>query len=480
MIPLLVAALLALVPVSNDPVSNDPASNDPVSDGGDHWPQGRGPAQTGVGAASDLPATWGPETNVVWKTPMPSWSGASPIVWGERIFVMSPSAPAPRESGADDEQDAADEGRGRRGRRGGGRDPGGDELLLLCVAKGDGKVLWQRKLDEGNRLHRKGNNTSPSPVTDGEHVWAVTGTGQVTALAMDGSVAWTRNLQEDYGSFGHNWGYACSPLLAGGKLVVEVLHGMNTDDPSYVVAFDAATGKTLWKVERATDAPRESPDAYTTPLLVRHGEHEQIVVSGGDVVTGHDPASGKELWRVDALNPRNAPNYRIVASPLAANGIVYAPTRERPLTAIALGDDARPDEKSIVWQWDERGAPDVPTPVCDGELFYMVADDGMATCLDAKTGAVVWGPERTVPGTVSSSPVLADGKLWFTTEEAVTVVLAAGRKFEILATNELDGSYTLSSPVPTDGRLIARTGNFLYCIAEPEREAESETDTEDR
>jgi outer membrane protein assembly factor BamB len=394
---------------------------------------------------------------------MPSWSGATPILVGERIFVMSPSGVDAEELKKAEEERLRREQQGGRGRRS-GRHAGGQELQLLCLDKEQGSVLWTRTLDSGNRLHMKGNETSPSPVSDGEHVWAVTGSGKVSALDLEGKVVWQRDVQADYGKFGHNWGYACSPLLHDGLLVLEVLHGTHTDEPSYVVALDALTGETKWRVERPTDAPQESPDAYTTPLLVQHAGQTQIVISGGDCVTGHELATGKELWRVDALNPRDAGNYRIVASPLVVDGIVYAPTRVRPLTAIALGAEALPGEKDIAWQWDDRGGPDVPTPTCDGKYFYMIDDSGRATCLDAKTGALVWGPERTVEGTVSSSPLLAEGRIYFATEEGITVVLKAGAEFELLAANELDGSYTLSSPIASGDKLYVRTGAFLYCL----------------
>lgn len=313
----------------------------------------------------------------------------------------------------------------------------------------------------------KGNNTSPSPVTDGELVWTVTGNGVVTAFDMAGEQRWQRKLQDDYGAFGHNWGYASSPLLHRGRLIIEVLHGQRTDDPSYVVALDGKTGEVVWRTERPTDAVAESPDAYTTPTVVSAGEAEQIVISGGDYVTAHDPDTGEELWRAGGLNPSKARNYRIVASPVAIDGMVYAPTRVRPLLALAVSEHGLENDGEAVWKWDESGGPDVPTPVCDGARFYMVSDRGQVTCLDAKTGEVEWGPERTVSGTVSTSPVLADGKLYFTTEEGITAVVAAGPRFELLSSNELDGSYTLSSPVPAGDRLYIRTATHLYCIGEP-------------
>ncbi len=407
----------------------------------DNWPQWRGPDQNGVSAATELPTTWSLTKNIVWKTALPSWSASTPIIWGDRIFVTSPSPAASEEE----------------------KEPGGKELLLLCISRVNGKELWRHKLHEGNWLYRKQNNTSPSPVTDGKHVWVVTGTGQVTALDMDGKVLWKRNLQKDYGDFGLNFGYASSPLLYDGKLILEVLHGFRTDDPSYIVAFDTMTGKELWRRERPTDAWAESPDAYTTPAVLTQGKVTQVVISGGDYVTGHDPETGKELWRAGGLNPEKRRNYRVVASPLVVNDMIYAPTRKRPLLALRAGGGGDVTD-NIVWRWTGAGAPDVPTPVCDGSYFYMVDDRGRATCLDAKSGEVIWGPERTAQGIVSSSPVLADGKLYILNEMAVSTVLAAGPEFKLLATNELDGTYTLSSPAVSGSWLFIRTATHLYCI----------------
>ncbi|MCA9743225.1 PQQ-binding-like beta-propeller repeat protein, partial [candidate division KSB1 bacterium] len=277
---------------------------------------------------------------------------------------------------------------------------------------------------------------------------------------------WQRNLQDDYGQFGLNWGYASSPLLHDGKLIVQVLHGMHTDDPSYIVAFDAQTGAELWKQERPTDAIMESPDAYTTPVLLHHQGEKHIVITGGDYVTGHDPANGKELWRAGGLNPDNSRNYRIVASPIAFDGLIYAPTRNKPLLVLKAGGSGMLGSDYLQWKWTGAGSPDVPTPACDGKLFYMVDDRGLVTALDAKSGDVVWGPQRTAQGIVSASPLVADGKIYITNEQAETTVLVAGNEYRQLATNTLDGSYTLSSPVAVGSNLFIRTSKFLYCIGE--------------
>ena len=405
----------------------------------ENWPQWRGPDGTGVTHAENLPVTWSETENIVWKTPMPSWSGGTPAIWGDRIFVTSASK-------VDADLAAAPESRA-----------GGPKLLLLFVSKRDGSVLWDRELDTGNKFNSKQNASSPSPVTDGAHVWAVTGTGAVVALTLDGEILWKHNLQTDYVPFGLNFGYASSPLLLDGKLIIEVLHGLKTVAASYLVAFDALSGKELWRKERPTDAVLESRDAYTTPAVLRCDGKTQIVVSGGDCVTGHDPETGAEIWRVGGLNPRNTVKNRIIVSPVAADGMVYVNSSRNPLIALRAG--------GLAWKLDNIDGPDVPTPACDGTYLYVLNDRGVINCFNAKTGDVVWGPERTATGIVSASPVLADGKLFVTNEAAVTTVLAAGPAYKVLATNTLQSEgKTLSSLAVSGNRLFLRTPTHLYCI----------------
>src|SRR5204863_9204859 len=183
----------------------------------------------------------------------------------------------------------------------------------------------------------KQNMSTPSPVADGTGVWVMTGTGILKAFDFEGHERWQRDIQKDYGRFGLNWGYGSSPLLHEDSLYVQVLHGMHTDDPSYLLRIDKATGKTVWRVERPTNARMESPDSYTTPALLRYGNATEIVLTGGDVVTGHDPATGREVWRADGLNPANNPANRIVASPTVFGEMIYAPGRDRPLLALRAG-----------------------------------------------------------------------------------------------------------------------------------------------
>ena len=394
----------------------------------DNWPQWRGPSLNGTSAEKNLPLKWSAEENVTWKLALPSWSGSTPIIWGDKIFL-----------------NIAD----------------GDDLYLWCVDRAKGTPIWKKRLGGGNTKMRKQNMSSPSPVTDGKSVYVMTGTGVLKGFDFTGNEQWSRDIQKDYGQFGLNWGYASSPLLFEDSLFVPVLHGMKTDDPSYLLRIDRKTGKTIWKVERPTTAIRESPDAYTTPALLRYGNTVEIVISGGDCVTGHDPATGKELWRANGLNPENHPFYRIVASPIVYEGVIYAPTRVKPLLAIKAGGRGDITQSHRLWAF--QNGPDVPTPVTDGKYFYVVDDKGVMWCLEAKTGQTIWGPQRIKSGTYSASPVLADGKIYITDEDGLTTVVKAGPSFEVLAENNLN-DYCLSSPAISDGQLFMRTAQHLYCI----------------
>jgi len=420
---------------------------------GENWPQWRGPTLNGACDAKDLPETWSETENIVWKAPLPAWAGSSPVIWGDRIFLMSPSKRV---------SEPTDEEFGRRFPPRFRRvdDSGGRDILLICFDKRDGQRLWKKTVSGGNKLFGKHNMASPSPVTDGTHVWALTGTGRLAAYDMDGKRVWKHDLQDEYGKFGLGWGYASSPLLYRDKVIVQVVHGSTNGNPSYLAAFDKNTGRVVWKVDRLTDAVAECPDAYTTPTLLRLDDRDRLIVSGADHVTAHDPATGKEVWRVGGLNPDKRRNYRICGSPVAVDGTVYATSRQRPILAIrADGDRGR-----VVWTFTGKKAPDVPSAACDGKRLYLLHDQGFVTCLDAATGKPVWGPKRITGGPYSASPLLADGKLYVTNEYAVTTVLAAGPEFKQLHKNTLDGGYTLSSFAVSGHRLYLRTGRFLYCV----------------
>jgi len=374
--------------------------------------------------------------NIAWRLPLPAYSGSTPIIWGDTIFLNVAT----------------------------GTNTGIVELW--AIDRNKQAVSWKRQLTDSNHMERKQNMSSPSPVTDGNYVWVMTGLGVLKAFDFGGKEIWARNIQADYGRFGLNWGYANTPLLKGDALYVPVLHGMKTDDPSYILKIDKMTGKTIWRVERPNPAVRESPDAYITPAWIEANGRAELIITGGDVVSGHDPASGKEYWRADVLNPDRNGAYRIVASPTIVGDLIIAPTRVNPLTAMRPGGSGDVAKTHVVWQFSQ--GPDVPTPVSDGKLLYVVRDTGVAFALDVKTGATVYGPVRLPSGTYSASPILADGKIYVTTEEeGLTTVYRAGPKFEIISSNRLLNDcapYCLSTVAISDGQLFMRTSSFLWAI----------------
>ena len=340
-----------------------------ASDPSVNWPQWRGPHANGTSTtAKDLPVTWNETENVAWRVKLPSWSAATPIIWEDVVLVTS-----------------AGEGFGARG------SGSNDSLLLLAVNRDDGSILWTKQMGSGNRFVQKQNLASPSPVTDGKHIWVMTGTGTLTCFDFKGNQLWRRDIQKDYGRFGLNHGYASSPKLFGDRLYIQVLHGMTTDDPSYVFAVDRASGKTRWKVNRPTDARSESPDDYSTPLIADVEGKKQLVVSGGDYVTGHDLDSGKELWRMGGFNPTGDGSYRTIASSILLDGVVYTTsTRGRPFIAFRAGGSGDISKTNVVWR-NNLGS-DVPTPTTDGKRIYVLGDKGIVVALDAKSGKALWGP----------------------------------------------------------------------------------------
>lgn len=420
----------------------------------ENWPQWRGPALNGTSASTDLPLKWSETENVKWKVKLPASSGSTPAIWGDRIFVPSASAAAP-------------DAEAKLTKKMGNFVPpaAGLDLILLCLSRKDGSELWRSTIKGVNYRIGKHNMTSPSPVTDGKRVWWLTGTGVLTAFDMEGKETWKADLQEKFGKFGINWGFGASPLLHDGRLIVPVMHGWDTDDPSYIVAFEPATGKVLWKVERPTDAVKEGPDAYTTPVPMKVGEKTQIIVSGGDYVTAHEPETGKELWRCGGLNAKGAKEmyYRQVCTPAVCGDVVIACIKQGPTVACRAGGTGLVTETHTLWKSAEI-LFDVPSPVSDGRYFYILSEQGMISCVDPKTGTALYKKERLPKGTYYPSPLLADGKLYLTNDTGRTTVIAAGPEFKVLAENPLDDVYTISSIAVSGKNLFIRTSSHLYCI----------------
>ena len=270
----------------------------------ENWPQWRGPFLNGSTTESNLPVRWSKTENVAWVAPLPGYSGATPVVWEDSVFVSSP----------DDQKN----------------------LLLLCLDRKSGAVRWQKTVGTGDREKGRNNMASPSPGTDGKSVVALFGTGQLTAYDFAGKEVWSRDLAKEFGRFSVNWLYGSSPLLYQNKLYIEVLQSnpiprdytQALDEKptreSYLLCLEPATGKTLWRHVRKTDAFSEAQEAYTTPIPCPTDKGLQIILVGGNYVTAHDPETGDELWRCAGLNDKKEPFWRIVPSPVIAGGLVIA------------------------------------------------------------------------------------------------------------------------------------------------------------
>lgn len=415
------------------------------------WPQWRGPLATGhAPKARNLPVKWSETENIVWKVKMPSWSASTPVIWGDTLFVMT--AEAGFVNPTYDTKKLSRTG-----------EKVSDKIFLLALDRKTGKEKWRATVDSGNQLFRKQNSSSPSPITDGKHVWVMTGNVRLSCFAAGtGKLVWKRDLVEDYGQVGLNHGYASTPLLDGNRLYVQVVHGYRSENPSYTAAFDSLTGKTIWKELRPAPGIVESKDNYGTPQMAKVNGKKELIVFGGDIATGQDPDTGKELWRLGGFNPSAFQMNRTIAGLLVVGDqVVVGANRGKPYISFKAG--GRGDVTGKAELWSNGLGPDVPTSTTDGTLLYVLKDNGTINCLDLKTGKPVYESQRIELGTYSSSPLLADGKLYNINEEGTTTVVKAGPQFEILGVNKLDG-YTLASPIAVDDQLFIRTGEALYCI----------------
>jgi outer membrane protein assembly factor BamB len=393
----------------------------------DNWPQWRGPLLNGVSNEKDLPSRWDKQENVVWKLALPGLSAATPVIWEDKLFLNVTE---------------------------------GEQIFLWCVERKQGTVLWKQLQSGRNIKLNKHNPSSPSPVTDGKSVYVVNAYGRVYGFDYAGNALWVRELWKEYGRFGLRFGHASSPLLFEDSFYIQILQVTEKNEPSYLLRIDKKTGKTIWKWDFPITPGFKPAEAYSTPTILKRGNNIELIVNGSDQVTGHDIATGQELWRIAGLVPDKQPS-RIASSPIVADGVIYAPSADRPLLAIRAGGRGTLNESAHLWA--SRHGPDVPSPVTDGKYFYIVDDKGIVRCLNAKSGKEIWGPQRLKSGDYSASPVLADGKLYVTSEEGLTTVLKAGSKFELLAENNLEDQ-CLSSPAISNGQLFIRTAQFLYCI----------------
>ena len=397
----------------------------------ENWHQWRGPNNDGISSETDVPINWSQTENVRWRLPLPGEGASTPIVWGDKIFLT-----------------CAD----------------GSALVLMCVNTA-GKELWKRTLGQGNRSKRgdEVNFAAPSPTTDGKHVWAFLGNGDLACYDFDGEQIWQTNLEEQYGKFRLGFIMSMTPLLYKDKLYIQLIHS----NAWLVLALDKMTGEEVWKHDRESDATAECEHAYTSPILYRDAEREFLVVHGADYVTAHNLEDGSEIWRCGGLNPQNNYNYsfRLVASPVVTEGLIVVPSAKNG-PVLGLDPSGTGNVTNSEWQtWKlQRGTPDVPSPLIHDGLVYLCRENGDLICLDAKTGEQLYR-ERTHRQRHRSSPIYANGYIYLTARDGVVNVVKAGRNFEIVATNSIDETFA-ASPVIADGTLYLRSYEALYAISQ--------------
>jgi hypothetical protein len=382
------------------------------------WPQFRGPGGQGHSTETGLPLEWSETRNVAWKVPVPGRGWSSPVVAGGRVWLTT-AITVQRDTSL--------------------------RLMAFEVESGrqalDVEVFKVRGTD---LLNAKNSHASPTPIVDGDRVYVHFGAEGTAAVSPTGTILWKTRL-----TYTSQHGNGGSPELAGDLLVV------NCDgfDEGFVAALDTRTGKTRWRADRRQPISQ----AYSTPLLIHAGDRDQLVSVGAFNTVAYDPQNGKEIWRVSY--PEGFSN---VPRPVYGAGLVFISTGFNQPSLLAIRPDGRGDvtRTHVAWKLS-RGAPLTPSPILAGDELYVVTDNGIASCLDARTGAVRW--QQRLGNSFSASPVLADGRLYFLDEDGRTTVIAPGAVFTPLAANTLDGA-TLASMAVAARSFFIRTATHLYRI----------------
>lgn len=394
------------------------------------WLEFRGNTGQGVSSATGLPSEWSKDKNVVWKAPIPGLGWSSPIIVDGKIYLTT--AVSEKAFNAPDQT-----------------------LRTICLDEETGDVLWDLATFEQksisptvDRMHRKNSQASPTPISDGTHLFVHFGTRGTACLTLDGKVVW-KNTDIEYIPVHGNGG---SPALVDDLLIISC----DGRSQEFICALDKKTGKMKWKTDR-TAKHLSKKFAFTTPLAIEVNGKTQIVSQGAGAVYGYDPADGKMIWQVDY-----GTGYSVIPRPVFAHGLVFiSSSYDRPtLYAIDPSGTGNITETHIKWKVS-RGAPHTPSPLVVGDLLYLVSDGGIATCLDAKTGKQHW--QERLGGKYSASPLAADGKVYIQAEEGEAIVIEAGKEYREIARNQLEGR-TFASYAVSGKSLFIRTEKQLYRI----------------
>ena len=425
------------------------------------WPQWRGPHGSGISDERDLPVRWSATENVAWKAAIAGLGVSTPIAAGDHVYVTSQIGAGVRKPGNHPRlvQGADAAAAGERAlaapRAAQGGETAADRTVFVVEAfhRADGRRLWEYRVDAVGPLagvHDKHNLASPSPVTDGQTVFAWFGTGQIVAVDRNGRLVWTRHLGTEIAPFDINWGHASSPTLYQDLLILLCDH----TPASYLLAVDKRTGKERWRVDRG-----KGRSSYTTPFVVEAATGPELIVNSSQRVDAYDPKTGAFLWYVGGTNQFPIP------SPTFHDGIVYLSRgyRSGPYMALRPGGRGDISTSHVVWQVP-TGAPYISSLVYDAGMLYMANDVGAITAIEADTGKKLW--QERVNGIFSASPVAADGKIYFVSETGETIVLKSGREPVVLARNDI-GERLIASPAVSNGQIFLRTDDRLFCIGKP-------------
>ncbi len=406
----------------------------------DNWAQWRGPGWTNVSTEKSIPVEFGTDRNLLWRVEMPGPAGSSPIVWNDTVFVTS-----------------AD----------------GDNLLVMALDIA-GKELWRQTLDGQNKAIRmdNANYASPSPITDGVHVWATSAAGVLHCFTFDGKPVWKKDLQKEYGEFDIQFGLSTTPILDNDHLYLQLIHGsMRDKTPSvgWVISLDGNSGKELWKFKRETEATVENKHSYTSPVIYRDDSRSFLITHGADYAIGHDLDDGHELWRMGGLNDKGSynPYLRFVSSPTCVPGTIIVPSAKNgPVLALRpenLKGDVTSDAEALRWRMD-RGTPDVASPLVDvkQKLVYLCHESGFLIVVDLENGQEIF-KERFFADKHRSTPVLVGNQIVIAGRNGDVLVVEGGKEPKVLAKNSL-GEETTASPAVSNGRLFIRTYKALYAF----------------